>query len=170
MAITDSQWIIIELNDAVENVEYQDIEAAIFSTYGDGIEYFIPIYHEKMGSYTSTSTLMEGYIFVKDCDQVRDNMINLKENRIFSKALIQSGRYQTISSTVIRGLKNQLKGSLKRKFEEGSKVKILEGIFKNLIGEVVCVEDDGKTIMVRIKRISREILAPIPATLLEKVI
>jgi len=170
VAITDSQWIIIELNDAVENVEYQDIEAAIFSTYGDGIEYFIPIYHEKMGSYTSTSTLMEGYIFVKDCDQVRDNMINLKENRIFSKALIQSGRYQTISSTVIRGLKNQLKGSLKRKFEEGSKVKILEGIFKNLIGEVVCVEDDGKTIMVRIKRISREILAPIPATLLEKVI
>jgi transcription antitermination factor NusG len=168
VAISDTQWIIIELNDAVENVEYQDIESAIFSTYGDGIEYFIPIYHEKMGSYTSTSTLMEGYIFVKDCDQVRDNMINLKESRIFSKALIQAGRYQTIGTSVIKGLKNKLKGSLKRKFEEGSKVKILEGIFKNLIGEVVCVEDDGKTIMVKIKRISREILAPIPATLLEK--
>jgi transcription antitermination factor NusG len=170
VAISDNQWIIIELNDAVEDVEYQDIEAAIFSTYGDGIEYFIPICHEKMGSYTSTSTLLEGYIFVRDCDQVRDNMINLKENRIFSKALSQSGKYQTISSTVIRGLKNRLKSSLKRKFAEGSRVRILEGVFKNLIGEVICIEDDGKKIMVRIKRISREIIAPIPATLLERVI
>lgn len=48
-------------------------------------------------------------------------------------------------------------------------VKVLDGIFKNLIGEVMCVEDDGKKIMVKIKRISREIIAPIPATLLEKI-
>lgn len=86
MEISD-QWIIIELNDSIEGVEYRDIEAAILTTYGDGIEYFIPIHHEKMGSYTSTSTLMEGYIFLRDCSQVRDNMINLKENKIFSSSM-----------------------------------------------------------------------------------
>lgn len=167
---TSDQWIIIELNDSIEDVEYRDIEAAILTTYGDGIEYFIPIHHEKMGSYTSTSTLMEGYIFLRDCSQVRDNMINLKENKIFSRALCQSGKFQTVNSSVIKGLKNKLKSSIKRKFAEGSRVKVLDGIFKNLIGEVMCVEDDGKKIMVKIKRISREIIAPIPATLLERVI
>jgi transcription antitermination factor NusG len=45
---------------------------------------------------------------------------------------------------------------------------VLDGVFKNLVGEVIGIEDHGKRIMVRIKRISREIIAPIPATLLQK--
>lgn len=165
---TSDQWYIIELNDSIEGLAYRDIEAAILTTFGD-VDYFIPIHNEKMGSYTSTSTLMEGYAFIKDGEGIRENMLNLRESKIFSKVLVQSGKYQTISSTEIRSLRAKLKNSLKRKFSEGTKVKILEGIFKNLIGEVIGVEDDGKRIMVKIKRISREMIAPIPATLLEAI-
>lgn len=161
-------WLILELND-IENISYTDIENAILTTFGEGIEYFIPIYHENIGTYTSTSVLMEGYAFVKDCPEVRNSIYNLREHRIFSRALFCSGRYQTVPSHTILSLKKKLRSSLKRKFSLGSKVKILEGTFKNLIGEVIGVEENGKRIVVKIKRISREIIAPIPATLLEEV-
>ena len=163
------KWLIIELNELLEDVGYREIESAILTTFGDCIEYFIPIHHEKMGSYTSTSTLMEGYIFVRDCDTARTNVANIKENKIFSKVLVQRGQYQTIDSLEIRKLKLKLKASLKKQFEEGSKVKITEGVLKNLTGEVVGIDDDGKKVIVKIKRLSREIIAPVPATALEKV-
>ena len=162
-----SNYLILEINDT-ESIEYRDIEAAIITMFGE-VDYFIPIYHEKIGSYTSSSVLMEGYAFVKDTPAVRDCMANLRDQRVFSKVLCRGSRFETINSTVIATLKRKLKYSLKRRFTIGEKVKILDGIFKNLEGEVISIEDGGKTIMIRIKRISREMIAPVPATLLEKV-
>lgn len=163
------QWLILELNDNFEDISYQEIEVAIIMAFGDGVDYFIPIYHECVGSYTTTSILMEGYAFVKDCPEIRQNINNLQEHKIFSRVLNYSGRYQTVNSNIIGGLKRKLKNSLKRKFSAGTKVQVLEGVFKNLIGEVIGIEDSGTKIMVRIKRISREIIAPIPSTLLKEV-
>ena len=162
------QWLILELND-IENLTYKDIENAVITTFGDGVEYFIPIHHESVGTYTSTSVLMEGYAFIKDCSEIRNSVFNLREHRVFSRVLSCSGRFQTLSSEKISDLKKKLKHSMKRKFFVGSKVKVLEGTFKNLIGEVIGIEENGKRIVVKIKRISREMIAPIPATLLEEV-
>jgi transcription antitermination factor NusG len=111
---------------------------------------------------------MEGYVFVKDCPEVRENLNNLQETRIFSGALFLSGKYQTVSSDVIGSLKKKLKNSLKRKFVIGTKVIVLGGVFKNLKGEVISIEENGKKIMIKIKRLTREIIAPIPSTLLER--
>jgi len=47
------------------------------------------------------------------------------------------------------------------------KIRVLEGVFKNLKGEVISIEDNGKKVMIRIKRLTREIIAPIPSTLIE---
>ena len=168
MAISD-RWLILELNDTFEDVNYREIRGAITTVFGDDIDYFIPIHNERMGSYTSTSTLMEGYVFVKDCLEVREGINNLHESKVFIGALFHSGRYQTVNSEIIRGLKKKLRNSLKKKMENGTRDLILCGVFKNLSGEVIGVEDDGKKIMVKIKRISREIIAPIPSTLLEEI-
>jgi transcription antitermination factor NusG len=160
--------LILELND-VENASYKEIETAIIMVFGDDIEYFIPIYHERMGSYLSTSVLMEGYVFFRDCERVRQKAANIREQKTLSRFLSLNNKFQTVSTAVINDLKKKLKNSLKRKFEEGASVRVLEGVFKNLIGEVIDVEDKGRKVMIRIKRISREIIAPIPATLLERV-
>ena len=168
MAKSD-RWLILELNDAFEDVDYRDIRVAILAVFGDSIDYFIPIHHERMGSYTSTSVLMEGYVFIKDCLEVRQGINNMHESKIFTGALFYSGRYQTVNTDVIKGLKRKLKNSLKKRIPNGTKVMILDGIFKNLTGEVIGLEENGKKIMVKIKRISREIIAPIPSTLLKVV-
>jgi len=164
-----SNWLILELSDLVEGVGYREIESAIVTTFGDGADYFIPIHHEKMGSYTSTSTLMEGYAFVKDTPEARASIINLRDQRIFARILHHSGKFQTVDAQTIAVLKRKLKNSLKRRFVLGSKVFVMEGVFKNLTGEVIGIEDDGKKVMVKIKRVSREMIAPIPATLLRAV-
>jgi transcription antitermination factor NusG len=163
-----SNYLILEIGENSDSVEYRDIEAAIITVFGE-VDYFIPIYHEKIGSYTSSSVLMEGYVFVKDTPTVRDCLANLRDQRIFSKVLCRGSHFETVSSTAIAVLKRKLKYSLKRRYSVGDKVKVLDGIFKALEGEVISVDDGGKTIMVKIKRMSREMIAPVPATLLEKV-
>ena len=164
----NSNYLILELSDT-ESIEFSEIEAAIITMFGDEADYFIPIHHEKIGSYTSSSVLMDGYAFVKDTQAVRDCLANIRDQRVFSKALCRGHRFETVSSTEIAVLKRKLKLSLKRRFAVGEKVKILDGIFKSLEGEVISIEDGGKTLMVKIKRISREMIAPVPATLLEKI-
>jgi transcription antitermination factor NusG len=161
--------LILELDDAFEDVSYRDIKVALVTVFGEGVDYFIPIHHESMGSYTSTSVLIEGYVFIKDCLEARQGINNLHESRVFSGALFYSGKYQTVNSEIIKNLKRKLRNSLKKKMTNGTKVLILGGIFKNLTGEVIGIEDNGKKIMVKIKRISREIIAPIPSTLLKEV-
>lgn len=164
-----SKWLILELSDIIEDIGYQEIESTIINLFGDSVDYFIPIHHERIGSYVSTSVLIEGYVFVRDCVEVRQNLNNLQETKIFSGALFFSGKYQTVDSGVISSLRKKLKNSLKRKFIVGMEVLVLGGVFKNLKGEVISIEENGKRIMIRIKRLTREIIAPIPSTLLENV-
>ena len=166
MAVT-ATWLILELNDFLDNIQYKDIECALLTTFGSEIDYFIPIYYEEIGSYTSTSTLMDGYVFVKDSPAIQKNIGNIRDHRLFSKVLCDKGHYATINSRVIAGLKHKLRNTLKKKYKTGSKVKVLDGVFKGLIGEVIGIEDDGRRIMIKINRVSREMIAPIPATLLE---
>ena len=162
-----NRWLILELSEIIEDVNYREIESTIINIFGDKVDYFIPIHHERMGSYVSTSVLIEGYIFIRDCPEVRENLTDLQETRIFSGALYFSGKYQTVTSDIIGSMRKKLKNSLKRKFIVGMKVIVLEGVFKNLKGEVISIEDNGKKVMIRIKRLTREIIAPIPSTLLE---
>jgi len=163
------QWLILELNENIENITYREIEAAILDLFGD-VEYFIPIHHERMGSYISTSILMEGYAFVRDCIEIRQKMANLRDQRIFANFLFYGGKFQTISFKEINDLKRKLKKSMTKRFNDGTPIRVLGGIFKNLKGVVMNTEDGGKKVIIKIKRISREIIAPIPATLLEEVI
>jgi transcription antitermination factor NusG len=143
------------------------MENAIREIFGEKVEYFIPIHHQEIGSYKSTNVLVPGYAFVKDCDHVRNSLDNIRDSRIFSKALGSKSKIQTISSTNIAALKRRLKYTLKKKFILGSKVRICGGPLKNLTGEIVSIEDRGLNVVVKVTRISREILAPIPATLVE---
>ena len=166
--MASSDWLIIELSDQAETAGYLELESALHSIFGSSVEIFIPIYHEQMGSYVSTNTLFEGYVFVKDSDGVRNNIDNIRDHRFFQRALKSSGRISTVSSREIGVLRKKLKNSLKKKLVPGSKVKVLEGIFQNLSGEVISMEDNDKIANVKICCMSREIIAPIPTTCVEE--
>ena len=162
------KWYIIELSEYGESASYPDRVAAIQSVFGSDAEYFIPIHHEKLGSYTSVNVLFEGYVFVKDSEIVRSNFMNIKENRLFTGLLKSGGKVQTLDSRTIGALRRKLKNSLKKRLTEGVKVKVHDGVLENLDGEIISVDKEGKVANVRIVCLSREIIAPIPTTCLEK--
>ena len=162
-------WYILEINEHGDTATYPELVAAIESVFGTDVEYFIPIYHEQMGSYTSTNVLFEGYAFVRDSDTVRSNLINIKESPLFSGLLRMNGKIQTLCSKEINSLRRKLKNSLNKKFQEGVRVKVHEGVFQHLEGEVLSIEDKGRIANVKIICLSREIIAPIPTTCLEEI-
>lgn len=162
-----SQWLILELSEQGEATGYNDLECFIRDIFGDKVEYFIPVHQERMGSYVSSSTLFEGYIFIKDNPEIRNKLGDIRDCRVFSKVLCTHSRLHTIPSRTIGVLRRRLKNSIKKKMSPGTQVKILEGIFESLSGEVISIEDEGKKVMVRIKTISREIIAPVPCTSIE---
>ena len=168
--MAQSEWFIIELNEIGEIATYPELVAALESIFGDDVDYFIPIHHEQLGSYTSKNILFEGYVFVRDSENVRENLCNIKDCRIFAGLLKMCGKIQMLDSYVIGGLRKKLKNSLNKKFKIGLRVKVQEGIFQNLEGEIQALEDDGRIANIKIVCLSREIIAPIPTTCLEEIL
>jgi transcription antitermination factor NusG len=162
------EWFIIELSEFGETASYPELVLALQEVFGPEVDLFIPIYHEEMGSYISVNVLFEGYVFVKDSETVRSNFINIKENRLFTGLLKSSGKIRMLDSRTIGGLRRKLKTSLKKRLISGAMVRIHDGMFENLDGEIISTENDGKIANVRIICRSREMIAPIPTTCLEK--
>jgi len=167
--VDQSDWLIIELSEHGEVATYPELVAAIETAFGHDADYFIPIHHEQMGSYISTNVLMEGYVFIRNTDCARDRLCNLKDCRVFSGLLKMCGKVKTLSSREIGVLRRKLKFSLHKKYKQGVRVKINDGVFQNLEGEIQSMEDDGKVANIKIVCLSREILAPIPTTCLEEI-
>ena len=159
-----SQWLIIELSESGETSDYNVIESALLNLFGSDVDYFIPVHHEKMGSYLSTFVLFDGYVFIKDSPNIRRCLHDIYDYRIFAGALKSNGKIQTVGAHIIGSLRRKLQLGLKKKIKVGSRIKIMEGIFKGLEGDVMSVEEDGRQATICIKRLSREMIAPIPVT------
>jgi transcription antitermination factor NusG len=162
--VAESNWLILELNEYGEAATRGELEYSLREMLGQDAEFFIPIHHEKMGSYISTSVLFEGYIFIRDSLEIRARLGDIRDFRLFSRILESNGRIQTVDSRTIGGLRRKLKNSMRKRFNPGTPVKILEGTFKDLIGEVMSVENNGRKVMVQVKRLSREMIIPVPST------
>jgi transcription antitermination factor NusG len=164
-----SEWLVIELSEKGEMATYPEIVEAILTIFGSKVDYFVPIHYEEMGSYVSTNILFEGYVFVRDSEEVRSQINNIRESRMFIGILRHCGNICTVNSKKIGILKRKLNLSLKKKFCPGKCVLITKGVFQNLEGEIISTENDGRVANVRIKCMSREILAPIPTTCIKEV-
>lgn len=162
--MAQSKYVIIQLSESGEIAKQTELEKTVEELFGSDVDFFIPTRNEKMGSYTSIGILFSGYIFVKDAPYIRDKLEELRDFRFFSSVLRVGSRIETIDSNVISRMKRQLRSTMRRNLSSGTMVIVLEGIFKDLVGEVISSEDKGKQVVVRIKRLSRDIIAPLPAT------
>jgi transcription antitermination factor NusG len=162
--VAEYNWLVVELNDRGISAEQKEIEHAIREMLGDDAEFFIPIHREQMGSYISTSILFDGYIFVRDSPTVRDKLSDIHEYRYFSKVLSSQGKLQKVNTRAVGVLRRKLVYSTRKRLKPGIQVKIIDGVFKDMPGEVAGIEDKGSKVIVRVKTISREWMVPLPAT------
>ena len=164
-----SKWLVIELTEQGEGASYPELTVALKSVFDQDVDFFIPVYYEQLGSYTSTNVLFEGYVFVKESDKVQDCIKGVRDSRFFAGFVKNNGKMQRICSKQIGVLRRKLRSSLKKRYRAGVRVKVNEGIFQNLEGDIQEMQADGKIANVRIKCMSREIIAPIPVTCMEAV-
>lgn len=162
--MAEYNWLVVELNDRGISAEQKEIEHALREMLGDDAEFFIPIHREQMGSYISTSILFDGYIFVRDSPTIRDKLSDIHEYRYFSKVLSSQGKLQKVNTRAVGVLRRKLVYSTRKRLKPGIQVKIIDGVFKDMPGEVAGIEDKGSKVIVRVKTISREWMVPLPAT------
>lgn len=159
-----NNWLIVSLSEDTEMEEdYMNIDYEINTVFGVDVEYFIPIYKEKLGTKEICLVLFDGYIFVQE---PRGGFKDIDFNKIRTthvrSPLISDGSFSYVKNKDINGFKRELKKKIKSLIPKiGSVVIPKEGTFKDLEGTVVSIDRDKMVLIVRFETSSRVVQAPV---------
>lgn len=166
-------WVALELSRQGElKVEDGTLADEIRTALGVEADWpvFIPAKVYSKGGKKVTVHLMEGYAFVASgLDEV--NYFKLEsERKLVTKVmavLSPSGVrvLSTISDRQVRGLRKQLLERIASDISSGMSVKVNDGKYKGLDGEVLLVEEDYAIVFIKLR--SLETVAKIPRVFLE---
>lgn len=136
------KWYIVQLSSSGEKEPSEVIAKAIRKVAGPGSEVFAPVVKGPGVEYKNEYSLLDGYVFVKP---TRDPtaLLRLEESSLFIQAVHSSeGRGKKTMHFLSDLEVDQLRGRLvelldPEKIVVGDRVKILDGPYKNMVGEVV---------------------------------
>jgi len=157
-----SFWCIIELAEDISFEEHSDaIEHHINLVFGDDIEYFIPLYKEKIQDKVVSLILFEGYFFVRS----RSDVLNFPDKfrcEYFKGPMRNKKEVVEILGNKINELKNELKLKLKERIPKKKQIVVPKvGVFSNLEGEVISVDKKNLVAIVKFQYTTRIVEAPI---------
>jgi len=157
-----SFWNIIELAEDITFEEHSDaIEHHIKLMFGDDIEYFIPLYKEKVQDKVVSLILFEGYFFVRS----RSDILNFPDRfrcEYFKGPMKRKKIVVEILGVKINELKNELKLKLKARIPRKKQIVVPKiGVFSNLEGEVISVDKKKLVAIVKFQYTTRIVEAPI---------
>lgn len=158
----NGRWAIFQLKDDCDISEnYESIEQELKNIFGEEIEYFIPVYREKIDSSSVGLTLFDGYIFIRFLD-TQECVCNPGEYRYLEGPLMKGGKISYASDKEINILRSNLYKKLQKRFpRRGQMIVPKSGTFKNLEGKVVGVDRKNRVVRAIFKQSSREVGADI---------
>jgi transcription antitermination factor NusG len=156
------RWLIVELREEYSLKEIYDVvEKHILSTMGSDVEYFLPIYSERINDKSACALLFEGYAFIMQTPAVEDISHKMKSEHI-KGFLSRNKDYVHVTSRDInkfrRDLKKKINSMVPRK---GQRVVPQVGVFKDLEGKVLSVDRAKLIATVVFEKPSRIVEAPI---------
>jgi len=171
------KWVIVQLSSNGEREKNIPviIRAARQILRDKTIEVCVPAVSQKVRDDSHTMFYWDGYVFIEyrqGCPYLK-----LNETTYFANVLCQPGfgmgRQRVFSflmdkdlEPMRRGLENMKLGE----FSEKDDVKIVKGQFKNLLGRVSYVHENGENVQVYVGLRSKQILMDFPSSYLVKVI
>jgi hypothetical protein len=157
-----SRWIIVQLHESTSLAEhYEQIGHTIGEVLGPDTQYFIPIYHERVQGKNVSFVLCEGYIFVLRTESTIQNIFRLKSEHIRGP-LFFNGSLRLVTGQRINRLRQDMQDRIRALIpEKGQRVIPKVGVFKNLEGEVLSVDQKKLVAIVRFTQPSRIVDAPI---------
>lgn len=166
-------WIAIELTYQGEaRVEDATLEGALRQDLGVDSKFpiFVPAATYRKGARAITLYLMEGYVFVGS-GLLDTAYFALEKKSYIARVMSEyTGPHKlrvvsTISNDYIQDLRKQLRKIVCADVDIDSMVRVADGTFKALIGQVMCVRDDYAQVLFRLR--SLNLIASIPLAFLE---
>lgn len=169
--LSSRHWIIVELTSIGEKeTNLDNFRKSVYKLLGrKDLEVFIPAVSHKVRDEQQTFVYMEGYIFVEYNPEVP--YLKLKDTTFFKDVLCEKrGRkikYSVLKDSELDSTREGLKKFKVHRFEEGQRVRVVKGNYKNLKGTVTELYDDIIQIIVQLR--SKKLLVEFPPTYLEAV-
>lgn len=165
----DSKWYIIELTEDTyldEHCAY--IERCLLNSFGEDVEYFMPLYAEKVNEDIVSFIFFEGYIFLKSSNVSDESILNFK-NEYIAGPVVKKGEIQFIRGRKINAFKREMRRKIRFLTPRKGEVVIPRiGVFENMEGRVVSVDRNNYIIVACFEVSSRIVEAPIHVINLKK--
>lgn len=135
----------------------------------DDFSIFIPATTYEKGGRRITLHLLEGYVFVAT-GLAETAYFKLEKRSYVSQVMSVVGAHQmrvlsVIPNTEIEGMRQQLRGMASADISVGERVRMLDGLYCSLEGEVVDTDQDHAVVQLEFR--SLYVLASIPLVFLE---
>lgn len=167
-----NKWVIVQLTQTGEKESDLDsIKRSVHRILGrKDLEVFIPAVSEDVRGESHTTFYMDGYIFVKFAEGVHFH--KLQETNYFSSVLCSVSQkkreYSFLYDKDLLPMKEGISNLQKNGLRVGQNVKVNKGEYKNLIGEVSFIYENGQDVQVYIGLRSKKILMDFPSSYLDK--
>lgn len=158
----NGRWAMFQLKEDFDIAEnYEAIEQELINVFGEGIEYFIPVYREKIDSSAVGLILFDGYIFLRFIDR-KECILDIGDCRYIQGPLMMGGKVSYATDKEINILRANLYKKLQKRFpRRGQTIVPKSGTFKNLEGKVVGIDRKNRVVRAVFKQSSREVGADI---------
>lgn len=160
-------WVALELSSRGETEkDINTVLALVKKSIGsDDVEIFVPIYYEDEEYFEKNVTLLNGYFFIRH--DPTHSYHKLKESKYFEGVVChpKTREVDIIPDAQIQELKNKFDGLMKdaSRVKPGQTVRILDGLYKGLVGELVKVMKRDQMCIIKITSLkSRKITVSAP--------
>lgn len=170
--MSQDQWVIVELSHQGEKKDPEDLKILLKQDLPGDVEIFVPSVTYTKGDHSVTIWLLEGYIFIEAGLRMA-RYFSLEDTAYVSSVLTldRKGKrhIRFIDEEQIQEMQDSLREEASRDIEEGDKVRVQEGTYSELTGEVVEFETGDKEATVRILGMrSKEPVVTLPIVFLER--
>lgn len=163
-------WVVVELSHQGEKKTPQELRSVIGQYIGEEVEIFIPALTFKRRETHVTMYILEGYIFIAS-GLPTSKYFDIEDNVNVACVLTNdeaSGRYLCyVENDVVEDLKEQLREQAAMTLKKGDKVRIKEGAYAELDGEILDILDDDRAMVHVTDLQSMEIIIELPFQFLE---
>jgi transcription antitermination factor NusG len=170
----DSQtWVAVELSKlGEEKVQEGQLDAVLRADLGVGDEFqiFIPAATYPRGHRKVTLLLIEGYVFLAS-GLPETKYFELEKRPYVSQVMSTPAggtrirTLTTIPNKTVEDFRNQLRRLMTADLPFGTRVKVTDGVYKNLEGVVRGGDEENAYVEIRLRSI--ELMATIPRVLLD---
>ncbi|WP_457567315.1 transcription termination/antitermination protein NusG [Desulfurobacterium sp.] len=161
--INEPRWYIIHIKPRKEKVAFSQLRRI-------NIEYFYPIVKVKKGKLLKEEALFPGYAFAKFA--IAEHFNNVRYARGVKDIVRFGTNIPYVEESFIETLKEKVNSIINLEtpdIKEGETVKIKEGPFRGLIGQVLRLKKGEERVVLLLKAASMSPKVEVPISFVEKV-